>query len=114
MSQADLAERMEISRQSVSHLEKREADGSATLRALEEAARALGAELVYAIVPESSISDTLEERALALASRMTGSVRHTMRLEDQEPHSDIDQRTKDLAEKLLASPRQLWKGPDEG
>jgi predicted DNA-binding mobile mystery protein A len=113
MSQADLARRMGISRQAVSQLEQRESDGSVTLKALEQAAQALGGELVYAIVPRRSISDTLEDRALRLASQMTASVRHTMRLEDQAPNSDLDERTRALARELLASPRQLWSSPHD-
>lgn len=113
MSQADLGRRMGISRQAVSQLEQRESDGSATLKALEHAARALGGELVYAIVPKQSIAGVLERRALRLATQMTGSVRHTMRLEDQAPESDLDERAKALAQELLASPGQLWSIPDD-
>ena len=108
MSQADLARRMGISQQAVGQLEHREADGSVTLNALEQAARALDSELVYAIVPRQSIGGTLEARALRLARQMTRSVRHTMRLEDQEPESDLDERTRALARELLSSPGQLW------
>lgn len=55
-------------------------------------------------MPERSISETLEQRALEVAARMTGSVRHSMKLEDQEPDTDLDQDTEDLAEELLDSP----------
>jgi len=108
MSQADLARRMGISRQAVSQLEKREADGSATLKALEQAAHALGAEFVYAILPKQAIGEMLEKRALRVANQMTRSVRHTMRLEDQAPGSDLDERAKALAKELLESPGHLW------
>jgi predicted DNA-binding mobile mystery protein A len=111
MTQAHLAERMGVSRQAISQLERREADGSVTLRALEQAAHALGGRLVYAIVPERPIAESLEQRALEVAARMTGSVRHSMKLEDQEPAADLDQRTKDLAEELLATPGRLWADP---
>lgn len=113
MTQADLARRVGVSRQAVSQLEQREADGSATLKALEEGARALGGELVYAVVLEHPIEETLERRALTLAKQMTGSVRHTMRLEDQEPVSDVEERTRQLARELLSSPHRLWSGQDE-
>jgi predicted DNA-binding mobile mystery protein A len=108
MSQEDLARRMGISRQAVSQLEQREVGGSVTLNALKEVAHALDSEVVYALVPRRGIGATLEARALRLASRMTGSVRHTMRLEGQETESDLDERTRALAEELLASPGQLW------
>lgn len=108
MKQEVLARRMGVSRQAISQLEQREVDGSATLKALEQAAHALGGELVYGIVPRKSITSTLEERAITLASRMTGAARHTMRLEDQEPTSDLHQRTVELAKELLESPEELW------
>ena len=112
MKQDVLARRMGVSRQSISQLERREAEGSATLKALEQAAEALGGRLVYAIVPRESIASTLEERALLLARRMTGAARHSMRLEDQEPSSDLDTRTRELANELLKAPEQLWANPD--
>lgn len=112
MTQAHLATRMSVSRQAISQLEKREGDGSVTLRALEQAAEAFGGRLVYAILPARGLDETLEDQALLVASRMTGAVRHTMRLEDQEPTSDLDQRTRDLAQELLISPRRLWSIPD--
>lgn len=114
MSQEDLGRRMGISRQAVSQLEQREVDGSVTLSALRDAAEALESQLVYAIVPRQGIAATLEARALRLASRMTGSVHHTMRLEDQETDSDLDERTRKLAKELLASPGQLWNASLDG
>jgi predicted DNA-binding mobile mystery protein A len=88
MPQAHLAQQLEVSRQAISQLEKREADGSITLRALEQAAEALGGRVIYAVVPDRPLQETLSRRAMQLASRITGSVRHTMRLEDQDPGSD--------------------------
>jgi predicted DNA-binding mobile mystery protein A len=114
MTQAHLADRMAVSRQAISQLEKREADGSVTLKALEQVSLALGGRLVYAVVPDRPLTKTLEEQALRVATRMTGSVRHTMRLEDQEPLSDLDQRTRDLAQELLTTPTRLWSMPDGG
>ena len=111
MSQKDLARRIGVSQQAVSQLERREADGSVTLHALEQAAEALGGQLVYAIVPIRSIDALIEARALHLARQLMTSVRHTMRLEDQEPSSDLDDRTRALARELKASPEQLWASP---
>lgn len=111
MSQKDLARRMGVSQQAVSQLERREADGSATLHALEQAAEALGGQLVYGVVPARSIDALIEARALHLARQMMNSVRHTMRLEDQEPSSDLDDRTRELARELKASPEKLWASP---
>lgn len=112
MTQADLAQRMGITRQAVSHLEHREVDGSVTLGALRDAAHAMGGELVYAIVPRRPISETLEERAHRIARQMARSVHHTMRLEDQETDADLDERTREIARALLDSPSRLWAIPD--
>jgi predicted DNA-binding mobile mystery protein A len=111
MTQAQLAQRMGISPQAASQLEHREANGSVTLKALERAAQALGARLTYAIVPDRPIETILQQRARDMATRLTSSVRHTMRLEDQEPDASLGQRTEELAEELLSSPRLLWTEP---
>jgi len=108
MSQTYLAGRMDISQQAVSQLERREAEGSLTLRALELAAEALEGRLVYAIVPFGSIEELIEARALELARQTLSSVHHTMRLEDQETSSDLDERVRALASELKASPEELW------
>ncbi len=108
MSQVALAHRMGVTQQTISQLENREADGNVTLEALDKAAQALGGQLVYAIVPERPIGDALEERALNIARERTSSVRHSMRLENQEPDSDVDARAQELAKELLANPKKLW------
>jgi len=112
MTQKIFARRMGVSPQAISQLEQRETDGSVTLKALQLAAEKLGGELVYAIVPAKSIHEAIESRALQIASRMTGAVRHTMRLEDQEPSSDLHRRTVELARELASDPQQLWSAPD--
>lgn len=112
MTQADLAERMKVSRQAVSQLEQREADGSITLNALREAAGALGARVAYAAIPDRPVSQTLEERAYTIARQRVTSVRHSMRLEDQETDSDVEERIREIVEALLASPNRLWSHPD--
>lgn len=112
MTQDDLAGRLGVTRQAVSQLEQRESGGSVTLKALHEVARALGGELVYAIVPDRPITETLEQRAYRLARQMTASVRHTMRLEDQETDADLDEHTREIVRELLASPNRLWSVPD--
>jgi len=108
MSQATFARGMGVTQQTISQLEKRETEGTVTLGALREAARALGGELVYAIVPEHPLGEMLEQRALVIARHRTASVRHTMRLENQETDVDQDARARELAKELLANPKKLW------
>lgn len=108
MSQKDLADRMGVSQQAVSQMERREADGALTLRALQQAAEALQGRLVYAIVPSLPIEELIEARALQVARQMLKSVQHTMRLEDQATSSDLEGQVRDLARELKASPEKLW------
>ena len=112
MPQTRLAHQLDVSRQAISQLEKREADGSITLNALEQAAEALGGRVIYAVVPDRPIQETLSRRAMHLASQITGAVRHTMQLEDQEPGSDLERRTAELAEALAETPSRLWSMTD--
>ena len=113
MTQAQLGTRMDVSQQAIAQLERREANGSATVGTLEEAARAMDAEVVYAIVPRRPIRTTLEERAEHVARKMIASLRQTMRLEDQETESDLEERTREIARDLLTSPGRLWSLPDD-
>lgn len=112
MTQANLAERMEVSRQAIGQLEQREADGTITLNALRQAAEALGGRVEYVVIPDQPVSQTLEERAFRIARQMVTSVRHSMRLEDQETDSDVQARIREVAETLLAFPNRLWLHPD--
>ncbi|HUG40695.1 MAG TPA: mobile mystery protein A [Longimicrobiales bacterium] len=112
MTQSDLALRLGVTNAAVSQLEKREREGTASLNSLREAAEALGAELVWAIVPAKPLTETLEERARRLARRMVESVEHTMRLEDQETEEGLEGRIEDIVRELMASPGRLWSLPD--
>ena len=115
MRQRDLGARMGVSAQAVAQLEAREQEGSVTLGALREAARAMGAEVFYVIVPERSVSVALRERADAAARLMLRQVHHSMRMEDQETGAaERDARLAELTEELLRSPSALWDLPDDG
>jgi|SRR4051812_47707038 len=110
MTTAQLARRLGISQPSVVQLEQSEAKGTIALHTLERAAEALGCRVVYALVPERPLSETIRERARLVAERKLASVEHTMRLESQEV---LDRKTRDeqqqrLIEGLLRRPRGLW------
>ena len=113
MTTRQLAVRLGVSQPRIIKLEKGEADGSITLDSLERAARALGCRLVYALVPEKPLGETLRERASLIADRQFASVEQTMRLEDQGVpgkggHKEVLQH---LVEELLRRPARLWDEP---
>jgi predicted DNA-binding mobile mystery protein A len=113
MSQELLGARLGVTKQAVTDLERREAQGTATLAKLQAAAEALDAELLWVIVPRRPVAETLEARADALARRLAAQVGHSMRLEDQATSPDARaERVAELRAMLLASPELIWSYGD--
>jgi predicted DNA-binding mobile mystery protein A len=83
MTGVQFARRLEIKPQSVDALEQSEASGSIQLRTLRRAAEALDCTLVYALVPNDSLENSVRARARKIALRDLGRVAHTMKLEAQ-------------------------------
>lgn len=111
MSGAQLGERLNLSRNQVSILERKEADETITLKQLKQLASGLDAELVYAIVPRQSIDDMIEARAMDLAKRRLAMSHQSMFLEAQQLTSEQQQQALvQLANEIkTGSPRDLWK-----
>jgi predicted DNA-binding mobile mystery protein A len=109
MSMAQLGRRMGLPRQGVLALEQREASGAVSLKTLREAAAALDAEVVYAIVPRASLRQMLEQQARRKAGEELSLLAQAMPPESQrgqgEEEAALRRRT---AEWLLARPRALW------
>jgi predicted DNA-binding mobile mystery protein A len=84
MSMRQLGHKLNISKQGVMDIEKREKDGSITIKSLREIARALDMQLVYGFVPNDGTLDALiEKRAKELATQIVMRTANTMKLEDQ-------------------------------
>ena len=111
MSLRQLAGRLKISYQSVNGLEKREADGSISIKSLREAASALDMKLVYGFVPkEESIESMIEKRANEVAREIVLRTSNTMKLEDQEnSEARIEKAIQSKAEEIKNKmPKYLW------
>ena len=110
MTTGQLAKRLGVHQPRVVELERGEATGNITVKSLDRAAKALGCRLVYALVPEEPLADTISKRASILADRQLAYVQQTMRLEAQEV-TDKNQQ-KDAHEKLVGNllrrPARLW------
>ncbi len=91
-------------------LEQSEASGHVTLHTLQRAAEALGCRLVYAVIPDRPLAETLRERAELVAARQLANVEQTMRLEDQAVQGKAATRElrRRLIEELLCHPARLW------
>lgn len=109
MSVRQMAERIGITQQSASRLEKNEADDAITLRSLRKAAEALDCRLVYALVPkEGGLRDIVRRRALEKAADIVGPVDHSMMLEAQDV-DDKREKTARIADELARNPGTgLW------
>ena len=106
-----LGRKLGITKQSTQSIEKREAEGSITIKALDEVARALDMKLVYGFVPiDGSIDNMIERKARKLATEIVNRTSGSMRLEDQENSPErikraIEERTKEIMDEM---PKILW------
>jgi predicted DNA-binding mobile mystery protein A len=110
MTSAQLGRRIGVSQPRIIELEKAESSGAVTLNSLQRAAEALGCRLVYALIPEKSLEETVFERARELANQQLTALQQTMRLEDQsvgskKANDDVRQQ---FIEVLLKHPARLW------
>ena len=81
MSLEQLGSKLGITKQSVQSIEKREADGSITVKALEEIASSLEMKLVYGFVPlDGSIEKMIEKKAKMLAIEIVKRTSNNMKL----------------------------------
>lgn len=113
MTTAQYAQRLGVSQPRISALEKSEIDETVTLATLRRAAEALDCRLVYMIIPNRPLDDTLRERATRRADEQLARVNHTMRLENQglTPRDLELERARLIDELLRGDTRRLWDAP---
>ena len=108
MSGSQLAKRMNVSPQAVNALEQSEASETARLETLRKAAAALNCQLVYALVPNRPLTETVATRARAKALEAIGGVSHSMAMEDQSVRDDdLEERIRIFIAETLRD-RDLW------
>ncbi len=109
MSTTELGRRMGISQQSVVDLERSEGRSTIQIDTLERAAAAMECELVYAIVPRTSLEGIIQTRARDKARQQLATVEHHSRLEDQSvSETDLEAQIDELAAELIDR-RGLWR-----
>jgi len=111
MSMQQLGNKLSVSRQGILDIEKREKDGSITIRSLKEIGRALDMQLVYGFVPnDGSLDSLIEKRATELATKIVLRTSNTMKLEDQgNTNKRIEKAIKERAEEIKNEmPKILW------
>lgn len=111
MSMLQLGKRLSITKQSVQDIERREKDGSISIKALREAARALDMQLVYGFVPnDGSLEALIDRKAKELAIQIVQRTSNSMKLEDQENSKQriekaIEERATIIKNEM---PKTLW------
>jgi len=110
MSRRQLAMRLGLSVSRIQRLEQDEVTGSVTLKTLRRTAEAMDCVLVYAIIPRTTLDDTLRKQARYKAKKHLQNISHTMSLESQALDTKANQAMLDqLSQQLLEkSKRQLW------
>ncbi|EKE80645.1 mobile mystery protein A [Idiomarina xiamenensis 10-D-4] len=110
MSGAQLGERTGLSRNRISVLERKEADGDITLNQLRDLAEQLNCDLTYALVPRKSVEDMIDEQATRIAVESLESNTQNMFLEAQALDEQAKKRLfEQLKQQLIeAGGRALW------
>ena len=110
MSSYQFAEWLGVSQPTALEMEQSEKSGAISLKNLRRAAEALGCKLVYALVPETSLQQSVLDRARSLAVADSEVVFRSMGLEQQSTNSaEQDELINELAQEWLLKPRELWK-----
>ena len=115
MSGKQFARRGGVSPPRITTLEKEELTGSVTIKTMRQAAEALDCVFVYALVPRTSLSEIVRERAEATAKKRLEHISHSMLLEDQQlSQSEQQKALRAETEELIRSmPKELWDDSDE-
>jgi len=111
MSMLQLGNKLSITKQGIMDIEKREMEGSITIKSLKELGRALDMQLVYGFVPnDGSLDALIERRATELATKIVNRSSNTMTLEDQgNSKYRIKKAIKERAEEIKNEmPKILW------
>lgn len=111
MSGRQLADRLNVSQPRIPRLEQDEMSGVVSLKTMRQAAEAMDCVFVYAIVPRTSLEETVREQARKVAEARTQRVAHTMLLEAQilsaeEQRASFDAAVEELVREM---PKVLWE-----
>ena len=108
---SQLAKLMGITQPSALAMEKREQDNAITLETLNKAANAMGCDLVYALVPKTSLEDFVEQKRNSLVDQVIQKTHLTMSLESQGlKQQDLkDQKTLLLEDLKSGSMKYVWR-----
>ena len=110
MSGRQLANRIGVSKQSISRMEQDEVTGSITIKTMRKVAEGLDCVFVYGFVPRTSLENTVRTKSEQVARDRMKRIDRTMSLEEQNIKEEnleklINEDVKKMVEKM---PRTLW------
>jgi len=110
MTSSQLAKRLGVDQSRVIKLEQAEVSDAITLKSLRKVASALDCELVYALVPKTSLKVKFETQIDLVAKSLISSLQHSMELEKQGVSDKSQKRQlKELRSIMLKKPpKKLW------
>jgi predicted DNA-binding mobile mystery protein A len=109
MAQTDLAHRLGVTRVAVDKLERAEADGRITMAKLRQVAAAMDCTLVYALVPNSSLEETVMRQARSAAKTNVDYTTQTMALEAQDVDDEWRAEAVERHANQLVAQGRIWK-----
>lgn len=111
MSTTQLAKRLRVAQTRVSQMEKAEIESAIRLQTLKQVAEALDCTLVYALVPNKPLEETVRDRAAHIADLQLARTNHTMMLENQALRSPalMAERERLMRQLIEGEPRRLWE-----
>lgn len=110
MTTSQLAKRARVSQPAIVALEQSETKGTIEIATLKRIAEALNCQLVYALVPNTPLEQTVRDRARLFARRWRKPIEHSMALEDQKaPIRKIELVIDEIIRET--SPGRLWDEP---
>ncbi len=110
MSGQQLGKRLGVSRMRIAAMEQAEVTGATTLKTLRRAAEAMDCVLVYALVPKTSLKETLRKQARRKAAQDIARASRTMALENQALARDETEKAVETAAAALLDkmPKMFW------
>lgn len=108
MSSTELAGRLGISQSRIPDLEQREVNGSIRMNTMERVADALDCDVVYFLVPRTTLNEAVASQAHRKAKGTVEAVAQHSRLEDQEISAEDTTRQIDEIAASWIDRRGLW------
>ena len=111
MSSAELAARMKVGQSTIADIERSEGHATIKIDTLMRAADALDCDLVYSLVPRTTLEEAVQAQARRKAAQHLTGVAHHMRLEDQAVTEDDAEAQLDELGSRFVDRRGLWSEP---